>query len=363
MTRHDGSAAPREPRLSPSPSPSPAPREAEAEAGPVEPDAAGRGAALPRGAVLRADGVTLAYGSTVVVHDVSLAVGDGGVGLIGESGSGKTTLARALLGLLRPRSGTIRYGSRDLASFDRKGRAEFRRAVQPVFQDGSEALDPRMTVEASITEALTTHHRMDRAARLARVVRLLEDVGLDPAVAGRKPHQMSGGQRQRVAIARALAVEPRLLVLDEPTSALDVTVQARILDLLERLAAEHGLGYLLITHNLGVVDRLCDTSHVLFAGRVVESGPTRDLLTRPAHPYTLALRDAVPRLGGEPPRPSGRTEAAPAAPGCPFRLRCPLALDVCRDQPPAAREVEGRKVACHRAEEVLAGVPNRPVSR
>ncbi|OPG11849.1 ABC transporter ATP-binding protein [Microbispora sp. GKU 823] len=303
--------------------------------------------------LLAAEGVTLAYGTTAVVHDVSLAVDEGGVGLIGESGSGKTTLARALLGLMRPRSGVVRYGAGDLAGLGRAGRAEFRRAVQPVFQDGSEALDPRMTAGASITEALTTHHRMSRAERRDRVAALLADVGLDPALAARRPHEMSGGQRQRVAIARALAVEPRLLVLDEPTSALDVTVQARILDLLERLAAEHGLGYLLITHNLGVVGRLCRTSSVLFAGRVVESGPTMELLTRPAHPYTRALRDAVPRLGGEPPRAAGRTEAAAAATGCPFRLRCPLAVDRCREETPQAREVEGRKVACHRAEEVL----------
>ncbi|MEU8174171.1 ABC transporter ATP-binding protein [Microbispora hainanensis] len=303
--------------------------------------------------LLAAEGVTLAYGTTAVVHDVSLAVDEGGVGLIGESGSGKTTLARALLGLMRPRSGTIRYGSGDLAGLGRPGRAEFRRAVQPVFQDGSEALDPRMTAGASIAEALTTHHRMSRAERADRVAALLTDVGLDPGIAARRPHEMSGGQRQRVAIARALAVEPRLLVLDEPTSALDVTVQARILDLLERLAAEHGLGYLLITHNLGVVGRLCRTSSVMFAGRVVESGPTGELLTRPAHPYTRALRDAVPRMGGEPPRAAGRTEAAAAATGCPFRLRCPLAVDRCGEEAPQAREVEGRKVACHRAEEVL----------
>ncbi|MEW9534268.1 ABC transporter ATP-binding protein [Microbispora sp. NPDC049125] len=305
--------------------------------------------------VLGAEGVTLAYGATAVVHDVTLAVGEGGVGLIGESGSGKTTLARALLGLLRPRSGSLRYGSRDLASLDRRGRAEFRRAVQPVFQDGSEALDPRMTAEASITEALTTHHRMTRDERRARVGTLLGDVGLDPVLAGRRPHQMSGGQRQRVAIARALAVEPRLLVLDEPTSALDVTVQARILDLLEGLAADRGLGHLLITHNLGVVGRLCRTSYVMFAGRVVESGPTAALLTRPAHPYTRALRDAVPTLGGEPPRATGRTEAAPASTGCPFRLRCPFAVERCAQETPALRDVEGRSVACHRAEEVLTG--------
>jgi peptide/nickel transport system ATP-binding protein len=313
----------------------------------------------PVNEVLRAEGVTLAYGRRDVVHEVSLAVEEGGVGLIGESGSGKTTLARALLGLLKPRSGRILYGGRDLSGLGRAGTARFRASVQPVFQDGSEALNPRMRIGSSIAEALRTHHRLDHAARRARVAELLEDVGLDAALAERRPHQISGGQRQRAIIARALAVNPRVLVLDEPTSALDVTVQARVLALLERLRGEHGLGYLLITHNLAVVDRLCRTSHVLFAGRVVESGPTRALLTRPAHPYTTALRDAVPRLGGEAPRATGRTEAAPAETGCPFRLRCPLAVDRCREEAPEAREPKegpaGTIVACHRAEEVLAG--------
>jgi len=317
----------------------------------------------PEPPVLSAERVTLGYGGTAVVHDVSLTVGaGGGVGLIGESGSGKTTLARALLGLLRPRSGAIRYGSRDLAELDRKGWTEFRGNVQPVFQDGSEALNPRMTVGASIGEALQVHHRMDRKERRERIAELLADVGLDAALAERRPHQLSGGQRQRVAIARALAVDPRVLVLDEPTSALDVTVQARILDLLERLAAERGLGYLLISHNLGVVARLCHTAHVMFAGRVVESGATLDLLTRPAHPYTLALRDALPRIGGEPPKPAGRTEAAPATTGCPFRLRCPFAVDRCQEEAPRLKRVGTRNVACHRAKTVLElSAPGTPV--
>ncbi|GAA2213352.1 ATP-binding cassette domain-containing protein [Nonomuraea monospora] len=287
---------------------------------------------------LRAERVTLGYGRRPVVHDVSLDIVEGGVGLIGESGSGKTTLARAFLGLLSPMSGNIWYGDRTLAKTDLKA---FRKDVQPVFQ--AEALDPRMRVGRSIAEALP------RAAR-ARVGELLEQVGLDPELAGRRPHQLSGGQRQRVVIARALAVGPRLLILDEPTSALDVTVQARILDLLASLDT----GRLLITHNLAVVERLCRTSHVLFAGRVVESGPTAQLLANPAHPYTKALRDAVPTLGGEPPQARGRTEAVPAATGCPYRLRCPLAVAAC-EQAPALREVKDRQVACHRAEDVLSG--------
>ncbi|SEH02546.1 peptide/nickel transport system ATP-binding protein [Nonomuraea solani] len=286
--------------------------------------------------MLRAESVTLGYARNPVVHDVTLDITEGGVGLIGESGSGKTTLARAFLGLLTPMSGNIWYGDQTLKKSDLR---KFRKDVQPVFQ--AEALDPRMRVGTSIAEALP------RAAR-SRVTELLEQVGLDPDLATRRPHQLSGGQRQRVVIARALAVGPRLLILDEPTSALDVTVQARILDLLASLDTER----LLITHNLAVVERLCRTSHVLFAGRVVESGPTGDLLAAPAHPYTLALRDAVPKLGGDPPQAKGRTEAVPAATGCAYRLRCPLAVPEC-ERPPAPRDVQGRQVACHRAEDVL----------
>ncbi|MFB4276937.1 MULTISPECIES: ABC transporter ATP-binding protein [unclassified Nonomuraea] len=287
-------------------------------------------------ALLRAERVTLGYARRPVVHDVSLDITEGGVGLIGESGSGKTTLARAFLGLLTPMSGNIWYGDQTLKKTDMR---KFRKDVQPVFQ--AEALDPRMRVGTSIAEALP------RAAR-PRVKELLEQVGLDPDLATRRPHQLSGGQRQRVVIARALAVDPRLLILDEPTSALDVTVQARILDLLASLDTER----LLITHNLAVVERLCRTSHVLFAGRVVESGPTSGLLDNPAHPYTRALRDAVPKLGGAPPEARGRTEAVPAATGCAYRLRCPLAVPEC-ERPPALRDVGDRQVACHRAEDVL----------
>jgi peptide/nickel transport system ATP-binding protein len=187
------------------------------------------------------------------------------------------------------------------------------------------------------------------------VAALLADVDLDPALAGRRPHELSGGQRQRVGIARALAVEPRLLVLDEPTSALDVTVQARILDLLERLRAERGLALLLITHNLAVVERLCAESVVLFAGRVVEQGPTRTLLQRPAHPYTARLRAAVPELGGRPPT-AGLDDAAPVPEeGCPFRHRCPLATQRCATEAPPLRVVDGtRRAACHYAERLLA---------
>lgn len=258
--------------------------------------------------LLDASDLYLSYGKTAVVHDVSLSLGEGDtLGVVGESGSGKSTLARALLGLLSPSAGTIRFRGVALDDLSRNKRSEYRRSVQPVFQDGVETLDPRMSVADAVGEGL----RAGRRARDARVRALLVDVGLNPqdlpGLMHRRPHELSGGQRQRVSIARSLAVEPRLLILDEPTSALDVTVQARILELLERLCEEHGLAMLLITHNLAVVDRLCEHTLVMHEGHVVERGPTRDLLRRPQHPYTTRLRAAVPELGG--PAPEAPTVA------------------------------------------------------
>ena len=190
---------------------------------------------------------------------------------------------------------------------------------------------------------------------------LLLEVGLDGEFAHRLPHQLSGGQRQRVAIARALAVQPEILVLDEPTSALDVTVQARVLALIGRLRQERSLAYLLISHNLAVVQRLCEWTTVLYLGCVAEEGPTRLLLNRPAHPYTQALRAAVPDLDQELPQPAIRINTfAPESDrpsACPFHPRCPLAVDRCRAERPALRQVDGRSVACHRAEEALS-TPN-----
>ena len=204
----------------------------------------------------------------------------------------------------------------------------YRRAAQIVFQDPDNSLDPRMRVGASVAEPLLAHRVVARRLAAGRVRELLAEVGLDPEFAGRYPHQLSGGQRQRVAIARALSVQPRLLVLDEPTSALDVKAQARILSLIARLRADRRLAYLLITHNLGIVSELCEQTAVLYLGRVVESGATGELLGAPAHPYTRALRSAVPEidiaarrarlvLPGDPPdatRPAAGLRLPPALP-------------------------------------------------
>jgi peptide/nickel transport system ATP-binding protein len=309
--------------------------------------------------LLHADAVTLGYGRTTVVEGLSLAIPDGphGVALIGESGSGKTTIARALLGLVQPRDGEVAFRGRALPSLGRAELRAYRRTVQPVFQQGNQALNPRMTVAALIGEAMTLDGRVKRAAIAARVAQSLEAVGLDRALTSRKPHQLSGGQRQRVVLARALAVDPQLLILDEPTSALDVTVQSRILDLLQRLREERGIGYLLITHNLAIVERLCTVAHVLFEGRIMESGPTASILRRPAHPYTALLRDSVPSVGRAPRQAGPAANVASAARGCPFQHRCPSVAEVCRVERPPLQEVGGRTIACHRAEELLDATP------
>src|SRR5438132_7642847 len=222
------------------------------------------------------------FGPVVAVDGVSLTVpaGPAGFGLVGASGSGKTTIGRAIVRLTRPASGEVTLDGVD--AFRARGRElkAYRKSVQIVFQDPDSTLDPRMRVGPAITEALHAHAVVDRPGATARVEELLGQVGLQPDHAERLPHQLSGGQRQRVAIARALAVEPRLLVLDEPTSALDVTVQARVLQLVSRLREERSLAYLLISHNLAVVEQLCEQVAVLYLGKVGEHGETSRVLTR-----------------------------------------------------------------------------------
>jgi oligopeptide/dipeptide ABC transporter ATP-binding protein len=302
------------------------------------------------------------FGPVRAVDGVSFELPEGpfGLGLVGESGSGKTTIARALLRLLRPASGAIRLDGQDVAGSNGRAVREYRREVQIVFQDPTTSLDPRGKIGSTIAEPLRAHGIVPRVQVGERIGALLTEVGLEPEMAGRYPHQLSGGQRQRVAIARALSVEPRVLVLDEPTSALDVTVQARILELIAKLRRERGLAYVLISHNLAVVEQLCEETAVLYLGRIVEHGPTEEILARPAHPYTLALRSAVPEIDLAARRsrivlPGTVPDPANPPPGCPFHPRCPYAIERCRTEVPELRELDGRTVACHRAEEILAG--------
>jgi oligopeptide/dipeptide ABC transporter ATP-binding protein len=314
--------------------------------------------------LLEVEDLVVRFGPVRAVDGVSLSVPPGpfGLGLVGESGSGKTTLGRAVLRLLPIANGAIRLEGRDVTALRGKDLAWYRRSVQIVFQDPDTTLDPRVRVSGAVAEALRTHGTVPRDRIAERVGELLEEVGLDREHARRYPHQLSGGQRQRVAIARALAVSPRMLVLDEPTSALDVTVQARMLALIRGLRASHELAYLLVSHNLAVVRELCEETAVMYLGQVVEQGPTASVLSRPAHPYTVALRSAVPEIEFASRRArivlrGGPANAADPPPACRFHPRCPVAIDVCRtDVPPLRPIAPGRTVACHRAEDVLQGL-------
>jgi peptide/nickel transport system ATP-binding protein len=306
----------------------------------------------PGAPMLAAEGVSLSYGKHVIVRDASLSIlgKNDTVGVIGESGCGKSTIAKALLGLIKPTDGQVLFRGKSLARLSRQERREYRRTLQPVMQQSS-ALDPRMTVRASLLEALSmAAQKRNRADSIERAVELLEAVGLAEHHLDRRPHEMSGGQRQRVTIARALAVDPEVLLLDEPTSALDVTVQARILALLRELHTTAGIGYLLIAHNLAVVQELCQTTLVIFGGRIVESGPTSELMRNPAHPYTALLKSAVPAVGIEP-----AVSAVPSDPnlpdhGCPFQIRCPWVTEVCRVEMPPLVGTGEHKVACHHSD-------------
>ena len=296
------------------------------------------------------------------VSDVDLTLHRGeAVGLIGESGSGKSTIGRLALGLLAPTSGSIAFDGVDLTRAGAAQLRALRRRMQLVFQDPYSSLDPRRTVGEQIADGLVIHAIGGAASRQARVAEMLTQVGLAPEHATRYPAAFSGGQRQRIGIARALAVGPELLVADEPVSALDVSVQAQVLELLAHLRTKLGLSLLFISHDLSAVRHLCDRIVVLYLGRVMEEGPTREVYAAPRHPYTRALLSAVPKLSraargereileGDPPSP-----ADPPS-GCVFRTRCAHAMEICARAAPAPVEVgPGHRAAC-----VLAAAPAAP---
>ena len=296
-------------------------------------------------------------GHVRAVDDVSLTVAAGEtVGLVGESGCGKTTLGRAVIRLVEPTGGTIRFEGEDLTRLRGAALRAKRRHFQMIFQDPFSSLNPRLTVGESIGEALDLHRLTPtREARRQRIGELLAGVGLDAAHAERFPHEFSGGQRQRIGIARALAVEPRLIVCDEPVSALDVSVQAQVVNLLQDLQRDRGLAYLFISHDLAVVEHLSHRIVVMYLGRIVEVGPAKELCRTPRHPYTQALISAVPVVDPDAKRQriilAGDVPSPIHPPGgCPFHPRCPVAEARCRTEVPPLRETgAGRQVACHLA--------------
>jgi oligopeptide transport system ATP-binding protein len=295
-------------------------------------------------------------GQIKAVDDVSFEIAEGEtLGLVGESGCGKSTTGRAILRLYDPTEGVIALEGRDIARLEGGELRALRPKMQMIFQDPQASLNPRMTVGSIIAEPLDEHARLGRAERRARVMELMDAVGLNRAYANRYPHEFSGGQRQRIGIARALALNPKFIVCDEPIAALDVSIQAQVVNLLEDLQERFGLTYLFISHDLSMVRHLATRVAVMYLGRLAEIAPRDAIYARPLHPYTEALISAVPSpdpevearrqriiLKGDVPSPANPPR------GCVFNTRCPKVFDRCRVEVPALLDKGGgRRVACH----------------
>jgi peptide/nickel transport system ATP-binding protein len=312
--------------------------------------------------LLEIEGLQVHHRGKAIVAGVDLSIEPGeALGLAGESGCGKTTTALAIMKLLPPAltpSGSITLrppGFEDPVKIDRRTERGMNlvrwRHVSLVFQGAMNALDPVYRIDAQIEEAIRLHERVGRAELRERIAELLRTVGLTPRHGRSYPHQLSGGQRQRAMIALALACRPALVIADEPTTALDVIMQAQVLDLLARLRRELGLALILISHDLAVLAETCDRLAVMYAGRIVESGPAADVFAAPQHPYTKRLLDSLPAIGGR----RGVADPIPGAPpdphdppeGCTFRPRCPYAADRCLAEPPLTEVLPGRRSACH----------------
>jgi oligopeptide/dipeptide ABC transporter ATP-binding protein len=288
------------------------------------------------------------------VDDVSFSINKGETfGLVGESGCGKTTAGRAILRLIEPDAGTIRFDGIDLMSLGKQDLRRKRRDMQLIFQDPYASLNPRMTIRSIVGEPFAIHDIGSGSEREGRVADLMKTVGLQPTDLNRYPHEFSGGQRQRIGIARALALKPKLIVADEPVSALDVSIQAQIINLLADLQEEFGLTYLFISHAIPVIEHISTRIGVMYLGKLVEVGTSAQICTAPQHPYTQALLKAVPIpdpaakkqrviLSGDVPTPID------PPPGCRFHTRCPIAVDRCKvEEPPLRQIADGRVAACH----------------
>jgi oligopeptide/dipeptide ABC transporter ATP-binding protein len=293
-------------------------------------------------------------GYVYAVDDVSFTLGKGEtLGIVGESGCGKTTTGLAVIRLIEPTAGTVRFGESDITTLNTSELRTFKRQIQMIFQDPYSSLNPRMTVNHILRDPMEIHNVYPGAERGERIAYLLEKVGLRPEQGRRYPHEFSGGQRQRIGIARALALNPQVIIGDEPVSALDVSIQAQIINLLIDLQQEFDLSYIIIAHDLAVVEHICDRIAVMYLGKVVEQSSYNNVYSDPKHPYTEALLSAIPVadprvnkermiLKGDVPSPINPPS------GCAFHPRCPHRMDVCDQAAPELKDIGGNhQVACY----------------
>jgi len=284
------------------------------------------------------------------------------LGLVGESGCGKSTAGRLILRLIKPDSGTVHFEGRELGAARPADLRHLRRDMQIIFQDPYASLNPRLSVGEIVEENLIVHRMGTADERRDRVMTTLRRVGLRPEMASRYPHEFSGGQRQRIGIARALVLNPKLIIADEPLSALDVSVQASVMNLMQEIQEEFGISFIMIAHDLAVVEHMSDKVAVMYLGRIVELASARDIYAAPKHPYTEILLRSVPSLDPRAPRSWRRVQGEVPSPinppsGCPFHTRCPAAMDICGSFRPALQTLPGgRQVACH----LYGGVSDRP---